>query len=360
MALFSQDNNMPTSVLGLAQGLAGNVQRYAGEPLLSSMGMESEIKQITNVIDEVDPSNKQSIMEGFRKVMEINPAYAEEYKKQMLDFADQFAETEDMDAKAAAFAAGYQLPDPTKVSMEEYWDAKNEMRDKMRIAGYSDTNAFRSLNSELTGLGSEIARQKAEARKVGELKARTITTPDVMKNTVFSTINSENFFGWKDKTTDELNEIAESIGANFSATEKRLQVDDTKINPSEALPYFNRLLQVKDIYKFPADLNDRLAGIKTQFNKPEYDKWSDKMFGFGGSTVDATKMETIKLDNGNTQQIPIEFLKFLKYNLIIPGQKGTKVTYKDAETGEIKTSVFSTSTILEKQKQFEPLFKYID
>ena len=114
MALFSQDNNMPTSVLGLAQGLAGNVQRYAGEPLLSSMGMESEIKQITNVIDEVDPSNKQSIMEGFRKVMDINPAYGAEYKKQMLDFADQFGETEDMDSKAAAFAAGYQLPDQLK------------------------------------------------------------------------------------------------------------------------------------------------------------------------------------------------------------------------------------------------------
>ena len=31
------------------------------------------------------------------------------------------------------------------------------------------------------------------------------------------------------------------------------------------------------------------------------------MFGFGGSTVDATKMKTITLDNGNTQQIPIEF-----------------------------------------------------
>ena len=36
--------------------------------------------------------------------------------------------------------------------MEEYWDAKNEMRDKMRIAGYSDTNTFRSLNSELSAL----------------------------------------------------------------------------------------------------------------------------------------------------------------------------------------------------------------
>lgn len=360
MALFSQDNNMPTSVLGLAQGLAGNVQRYAGEPLLSSMGMESEIQQITNVIDGVDPSNKQSIMEGFRKVMDINPAYGAEYKKQMLDFADQFGETEDMDSKAAAFAAGYQLPDPTKTSMEEYWDAKNEMRDKMRIAGYSDTNTFRSLNSELSALGSEIARQKSEKRKTQTEEARTVTTPNVMKNTVFSTITSPNFFGWKDKTQEELGVIAESIGANFSATENRLEVDKSKINPSEALPYFNRLLQVKDIYKFPEDLNDRLAGIKTEFNKAEYDKWSDKMFGFGGSTVDATKMKTITLDNGNTQQIPIEFLKFLKYNLIIPGQKGTKVTYKDAESGEIKTSVFSTSTILEKQKQFEPLFKYID
>jgi len=338
MALFSQDNNMPTSVLGLAQGLAGNVQRYAGEPLLSSLGMESEIKQITNVIDEVDPSNKQSIMEGFRKVMDINPAYGAEYKKQMLDFADQFGETDNLDSRAAGFAASYQLPDPSKTV--EYFDAKKKMLDDMRKAGYSDTPTFRSLNSEINSLSSQIMSTKKEYRISQKEKIKLKYQPVVSKTdaskSVYNFINSPDYNA-KDMTTDEKKAFADGVGTAWENYDITLSTAET-IPPKDAKHLYSKVMKIPEVY-LPGTATGGTAfegvfgGNETMFNEDNFTKYMDLATGQNNQGIDMSIGTKVKTTSGKTTILNDDLKTMLKYDLIVPNV--TVITNPDGTRGTL-------------------------
>ncbi len=82
MGLFDGKSNIPTTVLGMAQGFGDNLGRKALDPIMENFGYESEESRILEVVKGADMSNSESFTKTFQALLEISPEAANEFKTQ--------------------------------------------------------------------------------------------------------------------------------------------------------------------------------------------------------------------------------------------------------------------------------------
>lgn len=78
---------------------AGRMITRGLDPAAKSLGYQSEESRVMDVMKTVDPSNLNSVTDGFRKILEINPVAASEYRTQMMPFVTKLQEQKKIEAQ---------------------------------------------------------------------------------------------------------------------------------------------------------------------------------------------------------------------------------------------------------------------
>jgi hypothetical protein len=75
---------MPRNLAEMGRGVGQSLTRGLIDPYMESKGFISEENRIMEVMKNVDLTNPESFSEGFRKIMEINPEAAAEFRTQAM------------------------------------------------------------------------------------------------------------------------------------------------------------------------------------------------------------------------------------------------------------------------------------
>ena len=75
---------MPRNLAEMGRGVGQSLTRGLIDPYMESKGFISEENRIMEVMKDVDLTNPESFSEGFRKIMEINPEAAAEFRTQAM------------------------------------------------------------------------------------------------------------------------------------------------------------------------------------------------------------------------------------------------------------------------------------
>jgi len=75
---------MPRNLAEMGRGVGQSLGRGLLDPIMKSQGFISEEDRIMDIMKDVDISNVDSVSETFRKIMEINPEAAGEFRAQVM------------------------------------------------------------------------------------------------------------------------------------------------------------------------------------------------------------------------------------------------------------------------------------
>ena len=102
MGLFDGKSNIPTTVLGMAQGFGDNLGRAALDPIMENFGYESEESRILEIVKGADMSSPESFTKTFQALLEISPEAASEFKTQGMALLEAHLKKEKIDADRAS------------------------------------------------------------------------------------------------------------------------------------------------------------------------------------------------------------------------------------------------------------------
>ncbi len=77
-------NQAPSSLADMYRGVGRSIGKGFLDPYMESKGFISQENQILGVMKDVDLNDPASYSEGFRKIMEINPQAAAEFRAQTM------------------------------------------------------------------------------------------------------------------------------------------------------------------------------------------------------------------------------------------------------------------------------------
>ena len=345
MSLFGQKSDMPTSVLGLAQGFAENVGRGIGEPMLSSMGLESEERQVMNIVEGIDLNDMSSVTQGFKEIMNINPKYASEFRKQVTPFLELTAAS----AKAQPDVRKQQLVDKENRNIaasavaqqfgpRDTMEQMVELRNKLNAAGLGDTSTAKIVGDEINAFKSEHFKEKKEQRvaKTQEQKQKELEKAARWKpvyeqgeasKIIYNLIDTGNLEAGG-FNTEEKKTLSQAIGGVINTYDNKLSAEKGIVSPTQAANYYTKALKLPQVYNPSPEqsvLGVPIWDASAAYNHENFIIALDKTF------------------NRNNQKVSTEDLpKFLKEGLIIPGvtvistPQGDKTFSSEAELNNFK------------------------
>ena len=326
MGLFDGKSNIPTTVLGMAQGFGDNLGRAALDPIMENFGYESEESRILEVVKGADISNPESFTKTFNALLDISGEAANEFKTQGMPLLEAHLAQQKIDATAASKRPDerkQQLIDAQKNEVKAGHlstlfgvagtiEAKEKLLTGLNNQGLANTSLYKETQNQINTLKSAKLRNKSqqeleahrEAQKVHkelQVTYKSVLSKGQGKDLVrtFFLANSPEGETTGDNLFDAL---VGQVGATVEAYDKSLQADyATKgITPSGAKSYYNKVLALPQVYTGGGPL----WGMgDARFDSVAFDGALNKTFGRKGEVV-----------------YEAELKDYLTNGLIIPGR----------------------------------------
>ena len=148
---------MPKNLAEMGRGVGQSLTRGLIDPYMESKGFISEENRILDVMKDVDLTNSDSYAEGFRKIMEISPEAATEFRAQTMPILQANLEGQALQIKKDQLLA---TTEANKIANEKKGTAKNRALDLKRegyIAEFGEEAGNEKFLAYLQGLDVETA-----------------------------------------------------------------------------------------------------------------------------------------------------------------------------------------------------------
>ena len=148
---------MPKNLAEMGRGVGKSLTRGLIDPYMESKGFISEENRIMEVMKDVDLTNPESFSEGFRKIMEINPEAAAEFRAQAMPILNSNLEGQSLKIKQDQLLA---TTEANRIANEKKGTAKNRALDLKRegyIAEFGEEAGNEKFLAYLQGLDVETA-----------------------------------------------------------------------------------------------------------------------------------------------------------------------------------------------------------
>ncbi len=161
-------NQAPSSLADMYRGVGRSIGKGFLDPYMESKGFISQENQILEVMKDVDLNDPASYSEGFRKIMEINPQAAAEFRSQTMPLLQANLEAQSLNLEQQRLDAASTLKEtgtPLNKAQE------NRRKELIKEFGEAAGNAAFRQEIQAEKLAVETA---AEEKRIGtELWAET-------------------------------------------------------------------------------------------------------------------------------------------------------------------------------------------
>ena len=152
---------MPRNLAEMGRGVGQSLTRGLIDPYMESKGFISEENRILDVMKDVDLTNPESFSEGFRKIMEINPEAAAEFRTQAMPILNANLTGQGLTLEQARLDASL-IPTETGNPLNKAQE--NRRKELIKDLGPEAGNAAFRQEIQAEKLAIEIA---AEEKRIG-------------------------------------------------------------------------------------------------------------------------------------------------------------------------------------------------
>jgi hypothetical protein len=303
---------MPKNLAEMGRGVGQSLGRGFLDPYMESKGFISEENRILDVMKDVDLTNPESFSEGFRKIMEISPQAAKEFRTQAMPILNANLEGQALGIEQQKLKA---VKAPTGT-------AENIARESRRLELIKQNNG----NEEL---GNSEFRRELQAEKI-ELETAAVQKEvglDIFRDTKTARSVTQTQINKVNTAIDLF--IQASANPAAAALAENVITDVLDNGNRKAVSEIRRLAEIGSItdkaFNFASEV---LSGVKTQAH---YDSFLE--------TLAIYKEEQSKIYNKQTDEMKSYNSQ---YKLGVPE---IQFTTKDIPKGQ-KTDASSGKTIL--------------